>query len=77
MSFFRFRKDEARKAIDFWLFLTFKMRGIDRPPLVFLLSLFAAMVSPDNCFSMMSLGALRRAVLTTYSAAVREEPSSL
>ena len=48
--FFHFPKNEARKAIDFWFSLTFKVRCIARTPFVFLLSLFAAIVSPDKFF---------------------------
>ena len=50
-------------------------RRIACPPFVFLLLRCAAIVSPDMFFSIMSLGALRRAVYTIYSAAVRDEPS--
>ena len=44
----RFPKGEARKATDFGLFLTLEVIRAARPPFLFLLSLFAAMVSPDK-----------------------------
>ena len=78
-SFFRFPKDEARKAIDFRLSSTFEVRRIARPPFVFLLSLFAAIVSPSEFCQLCRLerSAEPSSVLTVQlcAVAVRDEPS--